>query len=245
MSSQIPVSRNGQAEMEIVIPENAVPIVRFAAEEIRQRLKEASGADIPILNTPSGREKTVLYLGDQESVRKAGIQVADLPRDGFMLKTAGRNDIVFLLIGDGAERENLQRRAETEKLDNVIFTGRLPKKEIPDWIASSDVNLVHLKKNDLFRTVMPSKIFESAGCAKPILIGVEGFACDLVLQAEAGIAMEPENAAEMVEKLTEMAASPELCEKLGKNAFNNIAAKYDRDRQAAEYAEILRRIARQ
>lgn len=90
----IPLIRNGQAEMEIVIPENAVPIVRFAAEEIRQRLKEASGADIPILNTPSGREKTVLYLGDQESVRKAGIQVDDLPRDGFMLKTAGRK--IFL-----------------------------------------------------------------------------------------------------------------------------------------------------
>lgn len=162
-----------------------------------------------------------------------------------ILKDTGRNDIVFLLIGDGAERENLQRQAQEQKLDNIIFTGRLPKKEIPDWIASSDVNLVHLKKNDLFRTVMPSKIFESAGCAKPLLIGVEGFARNLVLQAEAGIAMEPENAAEMVKKLTEMAASPELCEKLGKNAFNNIAAKYDRDRQAAEYAEILRRVVQQ
>ena len=68
------------------------------------------------------------------------------------------------------------------------------------------MNLVHLKKNDLFRTVMPSKIFESAGCAKPILIGVEGFACDLVLQAGAGIVYDSDPATEYEETVNKAAA---------------------------------------
>ena len=88
-----------------------------------------------------------------------------------LLKERGRDDIRIVLVGDGAQREALQKEAQERKLDNVIFTGRRPKSEMPDWVASSDVNLVHLKKSDLFETVMPSKIFESAGCARPMLRG--------------------------------------------------------------------------
>ena len=86
----IPLVRDGKTEMEIVIPADAFPIVRFAAEEIQKTLQKASGAEIPVLNAPSGSGRTVLFLGDQEAVRGAGIKVDSIPRDGFILKTAGR-----------------------------------------------------------------------------------------------------------------------------------------------------------
>ena len=86
----IPLLRDGKTEMEIVIPADAFPIVRFAAEEIQKTLQKASGAEIPVLNAPSGSGRTVLFLGDQEAVRGAGIKVDSIPRDGFILKTAGR-----------------------------------------------------------------------------------------------------------------------------------------------------------
>lgn len=155
------------------------------------------------------------------------------------LKAINRNDIILVLVGDGAQREALETEAKLRSLDNVIFTGRRPKSEIPDWISSSNVNLVHLKKTDLFTTVMPSKIFESAGCARPVLLGVEGFSRNLVMEAEAGIPMEPENAADMVKGLITLADDPELCRRLGDNAFRNIAARYDRDTQAKDYLSIL------
>ena len=86
----IPLVRDGKTEMEIVIPADAFPIVRFAAEEIQKTLQKAAGAEIPVLNAPSGSGRTVLFLGDQEAVRGAGIKVDSIPRDGFILKTAGR-----------------------------------------------------------------------------------------------------------------------------------------------------------
>lgn len=156
-----------------------------------------------------------------------------------MLKQRGRDDIAIVLVGDGAQREALEQEAKERKLDNVLFPGRRPKSEMPDWVASSNVNLVHLKKTDLFMTVMPSKIFESAGCARPILMGVDGFAKKLVLDAEAGIPIEPENAEELAEALEKLSANPELCRRLGENAYRNIAARYDRDLQANEYLKIL------
>lgn len=157
-----------------------------------------------------------------------------------MLKQRGRDDIAIVLVGDGAQREALEQEAKERKLDNVLFPGRRPKSEMPDWVASSNVNLVHLKKTDLFTTVMPSKIFESAGCARPILMGVDGFAKKLVLDAEAGIPMEPENAVQMADALERLAADSEFCRQLGENAYRNIASRYDRDLQADEYLKILK-----
>ena len=152
-------------------------------------------------------------------------------------------EIAFAIVGDGAHRQILESEAKRRRLSNVIFTGRRPKSEMPDWIASSDANLVHLKKTELFTTVMPSKIFESAGCARPVIMGVDGFAKKLVLDAGAGLDMEPENADSLVECVLRLAADPVLCAELGGNALNNIARVHCRDKQAQDYLAILSELA--
>ena len=164
---------------------------------------------------------------------KTVLQAAEL------LKAQGNDDIRFLLVGDGAVKSELQKEAEEKNLHNVVFTGRRPKEEMPEWIASSNVNLVHLIKSDLFTTVMPSKIFESAGCGRPVLMGVDGFAKKLVMDAGMGIDIEPENPVNMVNALLKIAQEPELEKQLGENGLNNIVPKYNRDSQAQKYLDIL------
>lgn len=151
-------------------------------------------------------------------------------------------EVVFVIVGDGAHRENLEAEAKRRGLANVVFTGRQPKSSMPDWVASSDVNLVHLKKTDLFTTVMPSKIFESAGCKRPIIMGVDGFAKKLVMDAKAGLDMAPENAESLVSCVKQLASDPALCERLGQSAYENIAKVYNRDRQAEDYLALLNQV---
>ena len=159
-----------------------------------------------------------------------------------ILQNQGNDKIKIVLIGDGAVREELEAKAKAMNLKNVVFLGRRPKQEIPDWIASSDINLVHLKKTGLFQTVMPSKIFESAGCARPVLMGVDGFSRDLVENAKMGISIEPENAKAMADALLEASENLELLKQLGENGYKNIAEKYDRDIQAENYLDILKEL---
>ena len=161
-----------------------------------------------------------------------------------ILQNQGNDKIRIVLIGDGAVREELEAKAKAMNLKNVVFLGRRPKQEIPDWIASSDINLVHLKKTGLFQTVMPSKIFESAGCARPVLMGVDGFSRDLVENAKMGISIEPENAKAMADALLKALENPELLKQLGENGYKNIAEKYDRDIQAENYLSILNNVLR-
>lgn len=152
--------------------------------------------------------------------------------------------VAFVIVGDGAERARLKSEASRRGLKNVVFTGRQAKKDIPSWICSSDASLVHLKGSELFTTVMPSKIFESAGCRKPIIMGVDGFAKKLVMEARAGVDMKPDDADSLVECVGKLVADPKLCQQLGDNAYENIAKIYNRDAQAASYLEILKGITK-
>jgi len=164
-------------------------------------------------------------------------------RAARLLRDEGRDDIVFMLVGDGAVREALERTARQEGLKQVVFTGRQDKRTIPDFLSMTDACLVHLVRRDLFRTVLPSKIFEAAAMKKPIILGVEGSAAQIVREADAGICIEPESEGELVEAVKRLARDRDLAGRLGQAGFESIAAIYDYDRLAEKYAEIVERVA--
>jgi glycosyltransferase involved in cell wall biosynthesis len=159
------------------------------------------------------------------------------------LRELGRRDVVFLLVGDGAVREDLEREARARGLDRVVFTGRLPKAEMPKVLAASDACLVHLARKPLFRSVMPSKIFEAAAMARPIVLGVEGFAAEVVGGAGSGICIEPENAEQLVDAVLRLAGDRDLGRRLGRAGAERIATAYDYGELARAYAELIRRVA--
>lgn len=153
-------------------------------------------------------------------------------------------NVVFVIVGDGAYREKLEAVAKSRGFSNVVFTGRQPKSSMPDWVSSSDASLVHLKKTELFTTVMPSKIFESAGCKRPIIMGVDGFAKKLVMDAKAGLDMTPEDPMSLAKCVKTLVDDPGLCRGLGENAYNNIAKVHNRDQQAIDYEKILEKVVK-
>lgn len=155
------------------------------------------------------------------------------------LRSQNNSRIVFLLVGDGARRHELEQMAKEEKLNNVIFAGMLPKKDIPGILSVSDVSLIHLIKKDLFKSVLPSKIFEAAAMKNPIIIGVQGYAADFVGKIGAGICVEPENTDELLDALEKISGNSELAEQLGRNGYENITKYYTREALAEKYLGIL------
>jgi glycosyltransferase involved in cell wall biosynthesis len=160
------------------------------------------------------------------------------------IKERGVQDVAFMLVGDGASRKKLQERAKAEGLDNVIFTGRQPKEMMPDFLAIADVCLVHLRKTDLFTTVMPSKIFEAAGMGKPIINGVGGYAAGFVAKAGAGINIEPESSDQLLDALFAMKQDPAAREAFGKAGRDYVITNFDRDKLAWDYLGIIEQVVR-
>ena len=124
------------------------------------------------------------------------------------------NQVHFLLVGDGAEKEKLLQLKEELGLNNVSMLPPVSKEEIVDYIDLSDVALVNLKKSDTFKTVLPSKIFENAAMRKPILIGVDGEARALVEKYGAGLFYEPENEAAFLDATLKLAGDQDTYQKL-------------------------------
>jgi glycosyltransferase involved in cell wall biosynthesis len=110
---------------------------------------------------------------------------------------------------------------------------------MPAYLAAADACLVHLTKTKLFETVLPSKIFEAAAMRRPIVLGVAGFAAELVADAEAGLCIEPENERELLEAVEKLAGDPALARRLGDAGYERIATRYTYDRLAGEYAARL------
>ena len=133
-----------------------------------------------------------------------------------ILKQKGRKDICFCLVGDGAARRQLQSEAKRDGLEEmVVFTGLQPKEEIPPIIASSGACLIHLRKCELFGSVLPSKIFETMAMGRPIILGVDGEAKEIVMEAGAGLAIEPGCARSLAKSVEALADDPRLMARLG------------------------------
>lgn len=147
-------------------------------------------------------------------------------------------EIHFLFIGDGAEKERLVALAEKRNMQNVVFVDPVSKQEVPDYLAAVDVSLVPLKKSDTFKTVIPSKIFEAAAMELPILLGVEGQAQQIIEKYDAGVCFEPENKADFLEKLSILKEDKALYSEKAGNAAK-LAKAYDRKKLAQKMLDAL------
>ena len=158
---------------------------------------------------------------------------------GAARRLSNTPNIVFLMVGDGAERQVLVRMRDTMGLKNVMMLDQQPKVRMREFWALSDVSLVLLKKSDLFKTVIPSKIFESLAMAKPIVLGVEGESADLLQAAQAGLCIEPEDADQLVARVLELSRDTQLCQRLGRNGRRFVMEQFDRIVLARKLASVI------
>ena len=144
-----------------------------------------------------------------------------------------------MLVGDGAERGRLEVEVRRRGLDNVIFTGLVNKDEVRDILRSADACLVHLRRAELFATVLPSKMFEAFAMQRPVILGLEGEARKVMDEADAGIAIPPEDPAALAKAIGLLADDSDLCRRFGENGRRFVREKYNRDHLASEYRGLL------
>jgi len=160
------------------------------------------------------------------------------------LRAEERRDVVFLLVGDGARRAELEAAAEERGLaDGVIFTGRQTRELMPTVLAASDACLIHLKATELFGSVIPSKIFETMAMARPIIMGVRGEALDIVMDAGAGVEMQPESVESLLACIDQLAGDERITEAMRVAARQHAAEHFSRDKMAQTYLDLLCSVA--
>ena len=164
-------------------------------------------------------------------------------RAAVIAKTRHDSSIKYLLVGDGAEKCRLQSLSQAQGLsDWIVFTGRLPKEEMSRVLSNSDCLLVHLKKSELFESVIPSKIFEAMAVGKPILMAVRGEAAEIVQASGSGLDLQPESEEEIDAAVQKLNSDPHFYQSLCDKGRSFVEDHYSRDVLADRYLKLIRQL---
>lgn len=223
------LTENGIPQTKIVVVPNGVDLDRYVPgpkpAHLDQRL-ETTGKFV------------AAYIGTVGMAHGIGTLL-----DASRMLRVSRPDIVFIVVGTGAEHEALVRQSQAEGLTNVIFVGSVSKAEVADYWRLCDVAVVLLRDAPLFRHVIPSKMFEAMGMQRPIILGVKGESENILRNSRAGVAIPPEDPAALVQAIMQLADNLEVRHALGSRGREFAAANFNRDVLAADMLEAMQKLA--
>jgi glycosyltransferase involved in cell wall biosynthesis len=190
------VRQRSPTPAEVII--NGVDIGRFGPQHADPAARSLLGTDGRITFIYAG------VMGVAQGLDRI-LDVAARVRDLLQVQ--------FVLVGEGAERGPLQRRIESEKLDNVRMVGPQPKERIPCLLAAADgmFNVLKFK----IPGAVPSKIYEAMATGLPILFGGEGEGARRILEARAGLVVPYDDIDGLEEAVRRLVSSPALRQQYG------------------------------
>lgn len=160
------------------------------------------------------------------------IAAAERLREGFP-------EGIFLMIGEGAEKERIVELAAARGLTNICFLAQQPREQIPAYIAGADICLVILRKTELFKTVIPTKLLEYMACEKPVIVAVDGQARQIVEAAGGGVFVEPDDSDALAAAIPALAADSEGRRRMGICGRQYIVSRLSREQTARTYIGVL------
>ncbi len=195
-----------------------------AARPGRSRIREELGF---------GNKLIVAYTGVHGFSQGLGtiVRAAELLAD--------HKDIEFVFFGDGPDKPGLEANVVAKHLSNVRFYPSQPAARMPEILVSVDISIVPLKRTDLFKGALPSKLFEALGSGVPVIAAVEGEAKKLVELSGGGVVVEPENSERMAEAIVQLVQDRKLREDLGANGREYIVKHYNRKTIAERFEKLL------
>ena len=222
------LNRLGVSREKISIVENGVETDRFHPDAVDAGLRRKLGA---------GGRFVVSYVGTIGMAHGLGTLL-----DAAAQLQVVAPQVLLMVVGEGAEKERIMSLAQSGGLANIRFVEQQPRERIPAYICAADACLVMLKKDDVFKTVIPTKLLEFMSCGRPVILGVDGQAREVVETSAAGIFVEPEDSGSLAEAIMRLATDPGLCGTLGRNGRSYAVAHFSRRKTAQIYIDVLERM---
>jgi glycosyltransferase involved in cell wall biosynthesis len=150
-----------------------------------------------------------------------------------------RLDILFLFVGEGPQKNELNQRVKNKNLTNVMLKDAVPLDEVRNYYSQSDVVLVPLRNLPLLESTIPVKLLESMAMEIPVIINANGVSRDIMEAGKAGLYAEPDNPQVLMKKILYLYDSPEIRKEMGRKGRQHIVKKYDREKLSQEYLGLI------
>ena len=181
--------------------------------------------------------RVVLYMGNH-GVSQALGQVVDTAK--ILLP---RSDILFVMVGDGAEKERIKRIARG--LPNIQFVASQDKTRVWQFYKMAHVALVPLKDVKGFDTFIPSKMFEIMAAGRPMVAALRGESADILNASGAAFVVPPEEPEKIAQAVLHLIDHPEKADKMGASGRAFVTQNYRHDMLGRQYLGIFEKILKQ
>jgi colanic acid biosynthesis glycosyl transferase WcaI len=152
-----------------------------------------------------------------------------------------QENIVIAIVGDGAAKAGLERRARERKLWNVAFLPYQPKASLSQSLGAADIHYVGLKRG-LAGFIVPSKVYGIMAAGKPYVAAAEpGSEPALVAEEHGcGFVVEPDDPEALARAIAKAREAPlEEMGRRGREAFKRL---YDRPIATGAYRRLLEKV---
>lgn len=150
-----------------------------------------------------------------------------------------RKDVEFLFVGGGSTEQELINEVEKHQLTNVKFLGKFPMKEVSEIVNFCDVSIVSFLDLPILYTNSPNKLFDSLSAGKPIIVNSAGWTKDIVEQYTCGYYVNPNQPSELVQRIDQLIAQPEMVKNMGTNSRKLAETIYDKSILSEQFVQTI------
>lgn len=151
------------------------------------------------------------------------LQAAKLLNDRSLEKK-----LIWDIVGDGSELEHLKKLAEELELSNVVFHGRKPAEQMPEYYEMADAMLVSLTSDKFISLTLPGKVQTYMAAGKPILASADGEIANVIWDSQCGFCAQAEDSNAFAEVVMEFLQCKDISG-FGKNARAYYNSHFTRD----------------
>ena len=150
-------------------------------------------------------------------------------------------EIHFLLVGDGPEKDRLIRRKLQEGLNNVTFMSPVPKKLIPAILSQVHVGLLPLQNSPVFKWgISPNKLYDYMSSSLPVILICEVEDKFFLEEFNAGIVVRERFSEKLAEAILALSNDREQARLMGANAREYVESRHSWDMLAEKFLDVLK-----
>lgn len=218
------IVRRGASRAKVFLVRNGVTLDSAARREPNRRLRASLGLDGKFV---------VAYIGSVTRLESLHVLV-----EAMATLRARRSDVAALIVGDGTEREALERlSAQRGATDVVKFAGRVPHDDVPDYYSLAGTIVCTRGRDRVCELVTPLKPFEAMAYRVPVIVSDVAALREVVRNDETGIVVSAEQPAALAAAIERLADDAALRETLARRAQAWVLAERSWEHVTAAYRD--------
>lgn len=186
------------------------------------------------------QEKSIVMYAGYIGMAQGLQIVIDLAK---RLKT--RPGIIFVLVGDGPEKERLMQTAQEAGLSNLSFVPFQETARIPCFLSAADILFATLVPAEHRKGTIPAKILAYLSMEKPLLIAAEGEAAQVALESGGGRVVRPGDIEGISRAIIELIDNSRERQEMAKKARRYVLDNFDKEKICLALEKRLIEIAGQ